>query len=172
MKKRFYPIVFTFIFIIFFIVFYKSLKNSNIYTPRIGINKEIPSFNAKQLNERKEVYSKEFFKKDEFYLINIWSSWCIPCREEHIFLKNLSNEKNLKIVGLNYKDKIKNAKFFLEDLGDPYDIIFLDPNGIIAIEWGAYGVPESYLVKKNMIVKKIIGPLSESSVIEIKRLIK
>ena len=111
-----------------------------------------PSYSAKK--------ALEIFKENQFYLMNIWSSWCIPCRDEHIFLTDLSDEKNLNLVGLNYKDNIENAKSFLNDLGNPYDIIFLDPKGIIAIDWGAYGVPETYLIKKNMIIKKIVGPLN------------
>jgi len=87
-------------------------------------------------------------------------------------LTDLSDEKNLNLVGLNYKDNIENAKSFLNDLGNPYDIIFLDPKGIIAIDWGAYGVPETYLIKKNMIIKKIIGPLNIDLVKEIKEIIR
>ena len=104
--------------------------------------------------------------------MNIWSSWCVPCRDEHNFLKDLSNEKNLNLIGLNYKDKTENAKNFLIELGNPFDIIFLDQKGIIAIDWGAYGVPETYLIKNNIIIKKIIGPLNYNLVKEIKEIIR
>ena len=76
--------------------------------------------------------------------MNIWASWCVPCRDEHPFLMNLSDEKNIKIIGLNYKDNNENAKNFLSILNNPYDTILLDLDGTIAIEWGAYGVPESF----------------------------
>ena len=105
-------------------------------------------------------------------MMNIWSSWCAPCRDEHKFLLNLSNQKNLKIIGLNYKDKKKNATNFLNELNNPYDFIFSDTDGTIAIEWGAYGVPESFLIYNNKIIKKYIGPLNEVSVNEMELLIK
>ena len=172
MKTRIIPLIISVLFIIIFILFYQGLRNSNIYVPKANINKEIPSFTAKLFESSKEVSSLEIFKDNQFYLMNIWSSWCIPCRDEHILLTDLSDEKNLNLVGLNYKDNIENAKSFLNDLGNPYDIIFLDPKGIIAIDWGAYGVPETYLIKKNMIIKKMVGPLNIDLVKEIKEIIK
>ena len=84
----------------------------------------------------------------------------------------LSKIENIEIIGLNYKDNINNAQDFLNELNNPYDLIFLDSDGIIAIEWGAYGVPESFLIHKKKIVKKIIGPISENSLVEIKKIIK
>ena len=104
--------------------------------------------------------------------MNIWASWCVPCRDEHVFLDELSKEESLNLVGINYKDDFERASFFLKELGNPYDIILLDVDGIIAIEWGAYGVPESYLIKNKMIIKKIIGPLNKNLVNEIKKKIK
>ena len=85
---------------------------------------------------------------------------------------SLSKEENLKIIGLNYKDKKDNAKNFLNELNNPYDLILIDEDGTIAIEWGAFGVPETFLIYKNRIVKKIIGPLNNKSLLEIKKLIK
>jgi len=172
MKIRIFPTIVFILFVIIFILFFKGLKNSNIYVPKANINKEIPSFKAKLFESSEEISSEEIFKEDKFYLMNIWSSWCVPCREEHNFLENLSTEKNLDLIGLNYKDDNESAKNFLKKLGNPYDIIFLDPKGIIAIDWGAYGVPETYLIKNNMIVKKIIGPLNKNLVLEIKEIIR
>mgnify|MGYP001183069113 FL=1 len=88
-------------------------------------------------------------------MLNVWSSWCAPCRYEHEFLINLNKEKNLKIIGLNYKDNIENAKNYLKELSNPYDILILDKNGLIAIEWGAYGVPETFLIYEKKNFKKI-----------------
>ena len=75
-------------------------------------------------------------------------------------------------MGLNYKDKKKNAINFLDELSNPYDFVFSDTDGTIAIEWGAYGVPESFLVYENKIIKKIIGPIDQNSLLEIKELIQ
>ena len=167
-KKIFLPILIVFFFIIFF-VFYKGLQNSNIYTPKITLDKEIPFFKAKSF-ENNLLNSDEIFTENKFYLMNIWASWCIPCKEEHPFLMNLSKEKHIEIIGLNYKDTIDNAKRFLKELNDPYDMILSDDDGTIAIEWGAYGVPESFLIYDKKIIKKIIGPLNPISIKEIKKL--
>ncbi len=172
MKIRIIPIIATIFFIIIFILFYRGLENSNIYVPKTNINKQIPTFNAKLYNSSEEISSSKIFKDNQFYIMNIWSSWCVPCRDEHGFLKELSDEKNLKLIGLNYKDNKESANKFLNELGNPYDIIFSDPNGIIAIDWGAYGVPETYLIKNKMIIKKTIGPLDKNSIMEIKEIIK
>ena len=172
MKIRVIPIIATIFFIIIFILFYRGLENSNIYVPKTNINKQIPTFNAKLYNSSQEISSSKIFKDNQFYIMNIWSSWCVPCRDEHGFLKELSNEKNLKLIGLNYKDNKESANKFLNELGNPYDIIFSDPKGIIAIDWGAYGVPETYLIKNKMIIKKTIGPLDKNSIMEIKEIIK
>ena len=172
MKTKNFPIFLTIVFSIIFFVFYKGLQKSNIYIPKIYIEKDIPSFEAKLFESDKKVYSKEIFKSNKFYLMNIWASWCIPCRDEHPFLMNISNQKNIEIVGLNYKDDHEKAKIFLNELDNPYKIIFSDRNGTIAIEWGAYGVPETFLIFDKKIIKKFIGPLDDSSLAEIKGLIK
>ena len=92
----------------------------------------------------------------------------LPCRDEHSFLLRL--RENVDIIGLNYKDKIVNAKKFLNEFKNPYKLILSDPDGFIAIEWGAYGVPETFLISNNKkIVKKYIGPLNENSLLEIIR---
>ena len=85
---------------------------------------------------------------------------------------NLRNQKNIDIIGLNYKDDNLNAKKFLEELGSPYKTILSDTDGLISIEWGAYGVPETFLIYKKKIIKKIIGPLNENSLSDIKSLIE
>ena len=136
------------------------------------IDKNIPKFNAKIFNKNETIGSRKIFGEKNFYLMNIWSSWCIPCREEHKFLIKLKDEKNLKIIGLNYKDKKENAKKFLKDFSNPYSLIFLDKSGTIAIEWGAYGVPETFLIHKKKIIKKFVGPLNQESLIEIQKIIK
>ena len=172
MKIKSVPLIVSLLFITFFIIFFKGLKNSNIYVPNINYEKEIPSFTTQFFDTNIKINSDEIFKEDYYYLMNIWSSWCLPCREEHRFLMELNKEKNLKIIGFNYKDNIKDAKKFLDELKNPYSKIFLDKDGLIAIEWGAYGVPESFLVYNKKIIKKVIGPLNTNFVDEIKRLIR
>ena len=138
----------------------------------INLEKEIPNFSTKVFETNKVINSLDIFVDNEFYILNIWASWCIPCRAEHPFLVDLSKHKNLKMIGLNYKDNFGNAKNFLDELQNPFDIILLDDDGTIAIELGDYGVPESFLIYKKKIIKKIIGPITNEILIEIKGLIK
>ena len=154
-----------------FIIFYQSLNKSSFYKPTSKIE-NIPQFLAKSFYSKEEISSKKIFDKDKYYLLNIWASWCVPCRDEHPILVNLSKNKQLEIIGLNYKDNLRNAQKFLNELGDPYKIILLDKDGTKAIEWGAFGVPETFLIYKNKIVKKFIGPLDQNLLSEIEKIIK
>ena len=172
MKIKIAPLIIIFLFITFFVIFFKGLKNTSIYVPVVNYEKEIPSFTTNLFDTNTTINSDKIFNEDIYYLMNIWASWCVPCREEHQFLMELKKEKNLKIIGFNYKDDTKNAKKFLDDLKNPYSNIFLDKDGLIAIEWGAYGVPESFLIYNKKIIKKVIGPLNDNLTSEIKKLIK
>ena len=172
MKIKIFPILFITFFLSIFFIFFKGLQNSNIYKPNIVEEKKIPNFNAKIFNTNKIIDSREIFKEDKFYLLNIWASWCVPCKEEHPFLIKLNDNKNLVMIGLNYKDNDNGAKNFLKKYNNPYRTIFSDNDGTIAIEWGAYGVPETFLIYNNKIIKKVIGPLNKDSTLEIEKLIK
>jgi len=171
MKNKF-SILLVIFFIFVFIVFYKGLNNSNIYVPSTQVEKDLPDLKVKLFNSEEEIEFKSLFEDSEFYLLNIWSSWCAPCREEHPLLMNLKNQKNIKIIGINYKDKKENAEFFLSELGNPYYEILEDSNGSKSIELGAYGVPESFLVHQNKIIQKYVGPLNQNLLTEIINLIK
>ena len=172
MKNKFLPFSITLIFVIFFIIFYKGLRNTNIYTPELKINNEIPLFSAQLFYSDKVVNSSEIFNSNKFYLLNIWASWCVPCRQEHSFLMDLAKNKNVEVIGFNYKDTKINAKSFLEELGNPYKKIIFDSDGVKAIEWGAYGVPESFLIYNNKVIQKYLGPLNQESIEKIKLLIR
>ena len=172
MKKKFLSILFVIIFVIIFVIFYKGLKNTSIYTPDIKINNEVPSFSAKLLYLNEEINSSDVFEIDKFYLLNIWSSWCVPCRDEHPILMELNINNAIVVLGINYKDNKENAKNFLSQLGNPYQKIFVDNNGTLSIEWGAFGVPESFIIYNKKIIKKYIGPLNKEILLEIKQLIK
>tara|TARA_B100000900_G_scaffold312638_1_gene271429 strand:- start:643 stop:1191 length:549 start_codon:yes stop_codon:yes gene_type:complete len=172
MKNKFLSIFITSIFIIIFVFFYKGLQNINIYTPEIKINKKIPSFKGNLFYSDGVINSSNIFKSNKFYLVNIWSSWCIPCRKEHAILMNLKETKELELIGINYKDTKINAENFLSELGNPFEKIIYDKDGIISIEWGAYGVPESFLIKDGILIKRYIGPLNKKLTKEIKLIIK
>ncbi|MBB3658798.1 cytochrome c biogenesis protein CcmG/thiol:disulfide interchange protein DsbE [Rhizobium sp. BK650] len=105
--------------------------------------------------------------KGKLTLVNVFASWCIPCRDEHPLLKRLAEDGRLNIVAINYKDKNDNALRFLGELGNPYHAIGIDPNGKAAIDWGVYGIPESYLVGPDgTIIYKRVGPFDDISLKE------
>ena len=105
--------------------------------------------------------------KGKLTLVNVFASWCIPCRDEHPLLKQLAEDGRLNIVAINYKDKNENALRFLGELGNPYHAIGIDPNGKAAIDWGVYGIPESYLVSPDgTIIYKRVGPFDDISLKE------
>ena len=172
MKNKILPFSVIIIFGIIFFVFYKGLEDSKIYTPDNNTKTDVPVFNTKDFFSGENLQSSSIFESDKIYLLNIWSSWCIPCRQEHPFLMNLNLDNKVNIIGLNYKDNFKNAENFLKKLGNPYKKIFTDLDGTIAIEWSAYGVPESFLIYNNKIVKKYIGPLNQKLIDEINSLVK
>ena len=172
MKNRLFSLFIISIFIIIFIIFYKGLKSTNIYTPETEINNEIPVFSAELFYSKEFINSTELFSSGKFYLLNIWSSWCVPCRQEHPLLMRLSKSKKVNVIGINYKDTRNNAENFLNKLGNPYKKIILDKEGIHAVELGAYGVPESFLIHKGMIVRKYIGPLNDKLIKEINLLVE
>ena len=98
-------------------------------------------------------------------VVNVWASWCVPCHEEATLLTELSSDKRLQLVGINYKDAPDNALRFLGRHGNPFDIVGVDGNGRAAIEWGVYGVPETFIVGRDgKIVYKLVGPLTPDNI--------
>lgn len=107
--------------------------------------------------------SKDFAGK--VTLVNVWGSWCVPCRQEHPLLIELAQDERIVIAGLNYKDRPENALRYLGDLGNPYDVIGVDHSGRAAIDWGVYGVPETFLVGPDGTIRyKHVGPFTPESV--------
>ena len=98
-------------------------------------------------------------------LVNIFASWCVPCRQEHPVLEEVAKDSRIRLVGIDYKDKPENARAFLQEMGNPYAAIGVDQSGRTFIDWGAYGVPETYLVGPDGIIRyKYIGPLTDKAV--------
>ena len=148
--------------IIFFImgIFFISLNKNSQYDTKHLIGYKIKDVNLNHFSSKKVIVNKDL-KQNDFTLINFWASWCGPCRDEHPYLLKLSNKKKIKLLGVNYKDKKNNALKFLKALGNPYDTLAIDPLGKQSVNFGIYGIPESILIDKNLVIlKKFVGPIS------------
>jgi cytochrome c biogenesis protein CcmG, thiol:disulfide interchange protein DsbE len=173
MKNKTLLILILLFFSFCFVVFLKGLKTSNVYIPEATLNKDLAVFDSKDLFTGEQIPFDKIFINSEFYILNIWASWCLPCKKEHKFLMQLSKNKSIKLFGLNYKDKRKNAKKFIRKLGNPYSAILTDEDGTISIKLGAYGIPETYIIDKNQkVIKKIIGPLNKKLLREINLIVR
>ena len=159
------------LFIFTLLVFYNSLNRETNYSTDYLVGNKLAKISLKSFHDNK-IYTSEDFKKSRYTLINFWASWCAPCRIEHPYLMQLSNEKNLKILGVNFKDKKINASKFLNELGNPYYYMAKDTTGKQSVNFGIYGIPESILINNETIVlKKFVGPLNEQNFNDIKEII-
>jgi cytochrome c biogenesis protein CcmG/thiol:disulfide interchange protein DsbE len=103
--------------------------------------------------------------KGKVSVVNVWASWCVPCHDEAPLLTELGRDKRLQIVGINYKDAADNARRFLGRYGNPFGIVGVDANGRASIEWGVYGVPETFIVgREGTIVYKLVGPVTADNI--------
>ena len=173
MKKKFSLFIVIISLSFCFIIFYKGLNNSNIYLPKISKKIDTPIFEAKDFYSSIYLNSENIFKEDVFYIVNIWASWCVPCRIEHPLLMRLSRNQSVKLIGINYKDNFNNAKKFIKEFGNPYSQIITDSDGTLSVELGAYGVPETFIINKNKkIIRKFIGPINKEIEKEINLIIR
>jgi cytochrome c biogenesis protein CcmG/thiol:disulfide interchange protein DsbE len=103
--------------------------------------------------------------KGKVSIVNVWASWCVPCHDEAPLLTTLGQDKRLQVIGINYKDAPDNARRFLGRYGNPYGMVGVDGNGRAAIEWGVYGVPETFIVgREGTIVYKLVGPVTPDNI--------
>jgi cytochrome c biogenesis protein CcmG/thiol:disulfide interchange protein DsbE len=103
--------------------------------------------------------------KGKLSIVNVWASWCVPCHDEAPLLTALSQDKRLQLIGINYKDAPDNARRFLGRYGNPFDFVGVDGNGRASIEWGVYGVPETFIVgPEGKIVYKMVGPITVDNI--------
>ena len=158
--QKIIKIIILFIFIFVIAIFYTSLTRDTNYNTSSLINKNTPEFKIISF-DGSNYFTRDDIKKNNYTLINFWASWCAPCKIEHPILMKLSQTKNLVILGINFKDKELQAKTFLSELGNPYDLLAKDKNGKHSVKFGIYGIPESILINKElMIIQKFVGPLS------------
>jgi cytochrome c biogenesis protein CcmG, thiol:disulfide interchange protein DsbE len=138
-----------------------KLKPREVPSPFIG--KPAPAFSLPHLRDPALRLAKADMQ-GEVWLLNVWASWCAPCREEHPLLVALARDQQVPLIGLNYKDDPRNAQEWLRKLGDPYRVSVSDRDGLVGIDYGVYGVPETFLIDKHGIVRhKHIGPLTEQA---------
>ena len=164
-----------FSFVIFFLcVFWVGLKKTKNYDTKTLIGNRISNFQLINIDNDEQQISEEDLKKNKYTLINFFASWCAPCRIEHKYLLKLSSKnKEIKIIGINFKDKKNNAINFLEELGNPYNFVGKDLEGKISILFGVYGIPESILIDSDLsIIKKIVGPLDQTQYEEILKMVR
>lgn len=151
-------------FIILFVFFYLLISDRDpSELPSALIHKKVPIFEAETLfNKETFVSSKEFGHKTT--LVNFFATWCKPCLDEHVYLKKLSKKKDLKIIGINYKDDPNKAIKWLEKLGNPYSSVLVDPKAYIGIDWGVYGIPETFIVNSKGIIKyRLVGSITKKN---------
>jgi cytochrome c biogenesis protein CcmG, thiol:disulfide interchange protein DsbE len=162
-----------FLFIIILIVFFYLLiiERNPSEIPSALLNKKIKNFESESLLNDEKFYSSNYIGK-EIILVNFFATWCKPCRDEHVFIKKFA-DKNLKIIGINYKDNPKKSVEWLKKLGNPYSDIAIDNKGKIAINWGVYGIPETFIIDKKGIVKyRHVGPITKKIYKKMNLLIK
>ena len=159
MKKLIFytPVI---LLIILSIFLYLSLNRDSIKMESPLIGKNVPSFSLIELGNPNGVFvTLDLLGDQKIKFINIWASWCIPCRAEHNVLKIISKIENVEVYGINYKDNQQEALAFIDQLGNPYKKIGIDNNGRASIEWGVFGVPETYIIHNGKIIYKHIGPI-------------
>ena len=138
-----------------------SLDPRKIPSPLVG--KPLPTFSLASLHEPSKTITPDSLR-GRVYLLNVWASWCVACRQEHPVLNELTRRKAVPIIGLNYKDQRNDAITWLQNLGNPYELSIVDLDGRIGIELGVYGVPETFVIDKEGIIRyKHIGPISEEA---------
>jgi cytochrome c biogenesis protein CcmG/thiol:disulfide interchange protein DsbE len=158
MKRRlFIPLVF---FVGLGALLGVGLKLKPREVPSPFIDKPAPAFKLPQLSDAKVDFDPAQMK-GQVWLLNVWASWCAPCREEHPLLVDAARAKAVPVVGLNYKDDPRAADEWLRKLGDPYQAIAVDRDGRVSIDYGVYGVPETFVIDRDGVVRlKHIGPLT------------
>ena len=131
-------------------------------SPLVG--KAAPDFELPRLAEPRQTFNPDSLK-GEVWLLNVWASWCVSCHDEHPLLLALAKNDAVKIVGLNYKDKRDDALAWLKRFGDPYALSVSDIEGRTGIDYGVYGVPETYVIDKQGIIRyKHIGPVTQQAI--------
>jgi cytochrome c biogenesis protein CcmG, thiol:disulfide interchange protein DsbE len=151
------------IFLVLVVFLWMGLGRDPSIVPSPLIDKPAPAFKLTQLHNPNESLGVEDLK-GKVWLLNVWASWCVSCREEHPILLQLAKSKLLPVYGLDYKDKPEQALQWLAQNGDPYTASVVDGDGRVGIDYGVYGVPETFLIDKSGVIRyKQIGPITAAA---------
>ena len=147
-------------------LFWKGLSGNPSEIPSALIGKPSPEFDLPAVDGLgAPAFTPAALRQGGVTLVNVWASWCGPCRIEHPLLVELGKRSDIRLVGLNYKDEPENARRFLGTLGQPYAAVVADQAGRAAVDWGVYGVPETFVIDGQGIIRfKYIGPLSPEGI--------
>ena len=157
MSRFLLPLV-IFIILVLFLGVGLKLKPGEVPSPLIG--KTAPAFRLAQLHDASKTIGPEDLR-GQVWLLNVWASWCVTCRQEHPLLVEMKRQNLVPIYGLNYKDKREDGLAWLKQFGDPYVLAAYDIEGRAGIDWGVYGVPETFLIDKAGIIRyKVIGAIT------------
>jgi cytochrome c biogenesis protein CcmG/thiol:disulfide interchange protein DsbE len=148
------------------IMFWRGLSGNPSEIPSALIGQPVPVFELGGIEGYELPGLKTAdFQQGKIMVVNVWASWCVPCRAEHPLLMELAKRKDISVVGINYKDRPENARKFLDSMGQPFSAIGADEAGRSAVDWGVYGVPETFVVDgKGIIRYKLIGPLDQERI--------
>lgn len=164
MQIRYFLPLLLFALLIMLFIFGMGIDPRKVPSPLIG--KPLPAFTLSQLHNQDLTLSEQTLRGD-VVLLNVWASWCVSCRYEHPILLAFSRQNHAKLYGLNYKDTRADALQWLKQYGDPYKASAFDPQGRTGLDFGVYGVPETYVLDKNGIIRyKHIGPVSQEDLDE------
>jgi cytochrome c biogenesis protein CcmG, thiol:disulfide interchange protein DsbE len=147
-----------FILLVGFLAAGLTLDPREVPSPLVG--KPAPGFELPQLGDAAAKFSPANLK-GKVWLLNVWASWCVPCREEHPMLVEFAKGGAAPLIGVNYKDQAADAQRWLKQFGNPYNVIAVDGDGRVSIDYGVYGVPETYVIDKTGVIRyKQIGPIT------------
>ncbi|WP_136416635.1 MULTISPECIES: DsbE family thiol:disulfide interchange protein [Oxalobacteraceae] len=162
--KRFLLPLGVFIGLLVFLAIGLRLNPREIPSPFIG--KPAPAFKLTQLQAPDKTISPQDMK-GQVWLLNVWASWCVSCRQEHPVLMDFARTNTLPIVGLNYKDKREDGLGWLREFGNPYSVSAFDNDGRVGIDYGVYGVPETFVIDKQGVIRmKYTGPITPEAIAE------
>ena len=151
------------IFLSLVFLLFNGLGKDTRLLPSVLINKPVPSFNLPSLLKGEKINNETL--KGKMYLLNVWASWCPNCRIEHPMVTEFARQNIIPVYGLNYKDEDANAKAWLNQFGNPYTDILVDIDGLVGIDFGVYGAPETFLIDGQGIIRhKIVGELNPRNI--------